>query len=109
MELHAITGGAIGGTVSCNVLTVVPPAVPAPPGGETIAIGGAGFTLTNGAFQGTLTARASLRAGRKVEEARGYQCTLWFRTSNGQEKLASAYSHKQGTPYTDDVRGPINP
>jgi hypothetical protein len=108
VDLHAITG-TTGGHVYCNALSVVPPAAPAAPGGEAVAMGGTEFTLTSGAFQGTLTVHAGLRPGKKVEDARGYQCYLWFRTANGQEKAASAFSHKQGTPYSDDIRGPINP
>ncbi|HTS03910.1 MAG TPA: hypothetical protein VMN04_15410 [Thermoanaerobaculia bacterium] len=55
-------------------------------------------------------------AGQKLENAKGYQCVLFFSRSQAEigvlgagEIAAKNLSHKQDAPFTDDVRGPINP
>ena len=117
VELHALPssltnstgpGGqsAGNGSVRCSALSVVPAPAPAAPGGDIIGYGSASFPLTNGSYQGTVTVHFNTAAGKQLQNAKGYQCVLNFERDG---RIVGSPAHKQGTSYSVDVRGAINP
>lgn len=109
VELHALPSStsARGGGVRCWAYSAVPAS--AAPGGDTIGTGITGIPLTNGSYQGTVMVHFNAAAGKRLENAKGYRCVLLFLEADGKEAPAAGWSHKQGTSYSDDVRGAINP
>ena len=107
VDVRSLEGRASHAGVKCEVLAGVPAPAPAPVAGVRIGQGVAGFTLTNGGFQGSVTVR--FNAQGPLRDAKGYRCFLYYINLNGEEASMDGLGHRQGTPYTPDVRGALNP
>lgn len=114
VSLKSITPENATGVLNCTVYNVVPPAAvgTVPPGANYIGSGNKSFTLTKGAYEGTITIAANAAAGKTPADAKGYICALGVGGFNCNAPGASAQvpcRNATAAGNSVEVKGEIKP